>query len=99
MARFALLLVVLAAGPGGVAADAIKTDQKALQGKWRIVSFTFNGKKVPADSYKDLRLTIKGNKYLITQDGATASRTFRLDPTKKLKAMDVTYDDGPNKGK
>ena len=99
MARGALLWVILPVSCLCAAADEAKTDQEAVQGKWRIVSFIFNGQPMAEDTYKDLRLEIKGDKYLITEGGATASRTFKLDPTKKPKAMDVTYDDGPNKGK
>jgi uncharacterized protein (TIGR03067 family) len=64
-----------------------------------VVSFVFDGQSRPADDYKDLRLEFKGDKYLITQGKETASRTLKLDPAKKPKAMDITYDDGPNKGK
>ena len=99
MARGALLCVVLPVSCMAAAADGAKADQEAIQGKWVIVSFIFNGLPRTEDTYKDLRLEIKGDKYLITQGGETASRTFKLDPTRKPKAMDVTYDDGPNKGK
>jgi uncharacterized protein (TIGR03067 family) len=101
MARGALLgLMLPALWLAPAAEDATTTtDQAAIQGKWRIVSFTFNGQPRAEDTYKNLRLEIKGDKYLITDGGETASRTFSLDPTKKPKAMDVVYDDGPNKGK
>jgi uncharacterized protein (TIGR03067 family) len=80
-------------------ADEAKTDREAIQGKWVIASLTVNGQERSADTFKNLRLEIKGDKYIITQDGEAASRTFKLDPTKKPKAIDITYDDGPNKGK
>jgi uncharacterized protein (TIGR03067 family) len=99
MARGALLWVIFPVTCLAAAADEPKADQEAIQGKWVIVSFTVNGQPMAEDTYKDLRLEIKGDKYLITQGGETASRTFKLDPTRKPKAMDVTYDDGPNKGK
>lgn len=99
MAREALLLVIWPVFCVAVTVDEAKTDQEAIQGTWRIVSFIFDGQPRAEDTYKDLRLEIKGDKYLITEGGETASRTFKLDPTKKPKTMDVTYDDGPNKGK
>ena len=58
-----------------------------------------NGAKAPEERFKDIVLEIRDEKYLITQDGKTASRRLRLDPAKKPKAIDITYDDGPNKGK
>src|SRR5262245_65584155 len=41
----------------------------------------------------------KGTSTSLRRAARPASRTFKLDPAKKPKAMDVTYDDGPNKGK
>src|SRR5437867_2281585 len=99
MAPRILLLVIVAVSCTATAADDVKTDQDAMQGKWVVASFTFDGKPRPEDYYKDLRLEIKGDKYLITQGDEIASRTFKLDPAKKPKTMDITYDDGPNKGK
>lgn len=81
------------------ASRQVHADQQAIQGKWVIESFSYNGRNLPADDFKNVQLEIRGNKNLILQDGGVASRTFRLDPAKKPKAMDITYDDGPNKGK
>ncbi len=99
MARGALLWLILPVSCLTAAADEAKTDQVAVQGTWRIVSFVYNGQPRAEHTYKALRLEIKGDKYLITEGGETASRTFKLDPMKKPKTMDITYDDGPNKGK
>jgi uncharacterized protein (TIGR03067 family) len=94
-----MLFGVLAISVLGMANKDAKEDIKAMQGKWRVMSLTSNGEEQPAEELQDLRLEIKGNKYLITYRGEPASRTFKLYPTKKPKAMDITYDDGPNKGK
>ena len=99
MTKYTLLTVILAVLPAGAAADEAKADQDAMQGKWVIASFTRDGQQQPKDTYQNLELLIKGDKYIVTQDGEAASRTFKLDPLKNPKAMDVTYDAGPNKGK
>jgi uncharacterized protein (TIGR03067 family) len=93
------LLVISAVSLLATGGNGAKEDLEAMQGKWRVMSLTTNGEEQPAEELKDLRLEIKGNKYLITYRGETVSRTFKLQPTKKPKAMDITYDDGPNKGK
>jgi uncharacterized protein (TIGR03067 family) len=85
-----LFFVALAAWPVAAAADEAKTDQDAMKGKWVIASLTVDGQQRSANTYKNLRLEIKRNKYLITQDGERASRTFKLDPTQKPKAIDIT---------
>ena len=97
MIRCALLFVVLAAS--AVADDEVKTDLQTMQGKWKMAALTVNGRQQSDDYFNDLSLEIKGDKYLITYNGETASRTFKIDPAKKPKEMDITYDDGPNKGK
>ena len=60
---------------------------------------TVNGEERSPDTFKNLRLEIKGDKYIITQDGEVALRNFKIDPTRTPKAIDITYGDGPNKGK
>ncbi len=89
----ALLLVSLAARTG--AADGDKTE---LEGVWIQVAVEMNGeKKEPA---KDTKLTVTGNKYVLKAgDKVFAEATFKLDPSKKPKAVDATYLSGPRKGK
>jgi uncharacterized protein (TIGR03067 family) len=99
MTKRAVLFVVWAAWSVAAVADEAKTDRETIQGKWAIASLTVNGEVRSADTFKDLRLEIKGDKYIITQEGEAAFRTFKLDPTRKPKAIDITYGDGPNKGK
>jgi RNA polymerase sigma-70 factor (ECF subfamily) len=99
MTRCVLLFVGLSAWSAAVTGGEVKADREVMQGQWVIASFIFNGEERPRDTFKDLGLEIKGDKYLIKQGGETALRTFRLDPAKTPKAMDITYDDGPNKGK
>jgi len=99
MNRPALALTVLIVSAIAVPAGDGKADLDALQGQWVITSFVFDGAKRPEDYYKTLRLEIKGDQYIITVDGETALRTIKLDATKAPKWIDVTYADGPNKGK
>ena len=56
-------------------------------------SLTSNGKVNPGQNYP--KLTIKGNEYTWSPGGGG---TFKIDPTKKLKEIDVTYTEGPEKG-
>jgi uncharacterized protein (TIGR03067 family) len=74
-----------------------KADQ--FEGTWSIVSLELNGKKLPEDEIKGGQVTVQGNGYTTKFGGRTFKGTFKTDPTKKPKALDVTPADGPNAGK
>ena len=98
MAAWAISSVVLLAG-GDISA-AIKKDKAALQGVWKVTASESKGEKVPAEDVKDLYLLFKGDAILIREGGKTAENfTFLLDPTKKVKEIDVTLKVGPQKGR
>src|SRR4051812_11803493 len=54
-----------------------------------------NGEEVPAKRLKGATLTIRGDKYVVKAKGTTHETTFKLDPTKKPKAIDMWFPDGP----
>ena len=70
-------------------------DLKALQGEWQAVELIGQGKKATEEEVKQFRLVIKGNDLSI----GNRKSTFKIDPTKSPKAIDVTPLDGPQKGK
>jgi uncharacterized protein (TIGR03067 family) len=90
-----LALVLIAAGctsalGADVTKNAAKKDLEALQGEWRLVSATRDGKTMPADAVKVMRCTIKGDKFTITRDGkAVEAGAVRLDAARKPKAIDL----------
>src|SRR5258708_7818251 len=78
-----LLAALLAAAPPMTKSDANEGDLKRLQGKWRIVSITDNGKKQAISEVQ--YWTIKGKKILYSDD----HDEFELDADKKPKFIDV----------
>lgn len=100
MRRHALLVLVagllLGASPKD---DASKADLEKMQGNWKMTSLTVNGMEAPAEKVQAIRLTVKGDKYTVKVDNRTIELTFKLDAGKKPKTVDLTYDDGDNKGK
>ena len=96
------VLVVLAAGlllgadnPKGEA----KKDQDKLQGEWTLESGTREGTEIPEDIAKSLKRTIKDDGFSVTRDGQALNKgTFKLDPSKKPKAIDFITTEGPGKG-
>jgi uncharacterized protein (TIGR03067 family) len=87
-----------------IAADPAKNDpaQKDLekfQGAWVGGSAEMNGDKLSDDDLKTLKLVIKGNRYTVTIGDMSEEGTFKLDPTRNPKAIDLSPSSGANKGK
>lgn len=82
-----------------VAADAPKGDD-SLQGAWRLIGGETDGKALTKKQLKGGKLAVKGDHYTVTlADKGTVKGTEKVDPTKAPKTMDITDDNGPNKGK
>jgi uncharacterized protein (TIGR03067 family) len=95
-----LVLVLIAAACTSVLGadqtkDAARNDLEALQGEWKLVSATRDGKTMPADDVKVMKCTIKGDKFTITRDGkAVEAGAVKLDAAKKPKEIDLPLGDG-----
>ena len=84
---------------GEPAKDGAAEDLKKLQGTWVMDELEINSRQVPQEKLKDTTLTIKGDKYIIKVKGKTYETTFKLDPSKDPKAIDMFFPDGPNEPK
>jgi uncharacterized protein (TIGR03067 family) len=96
----ALLVAVVALG---IAADkkddAVKAEQKSIEGSWALESGVVNGNKVPDNQVKDYRMIRKGDQATFQRGKETIHGTHTIDPTAKPKTVDITPKDGPNKDK
>jgi len=79
--------------------DATRKEIKDFQGTWKWVSLEMDGKKLPLDAFKDGMLVITGDKFTTSLVEGTSHGTFKVDVSKKPKTIDVTFEDGPDKGK
>jgi uncharacterized protein (TIGR03067 family) len=81
--------------------DKLKKEIAKFQGSWTTVSILRNGEDaVPEEGLKQLVLVIEGDKRIIKNGEEVVSRgTYKLDPTKKPKAIDITVAEGPLQGK
>jgi uncharacterized protein (TIGR03067 family) len=98
------LFLIVATG-ALLAADAPKKDDPAkkeldkFQGTWIVVSVEDRfGKRNAEDTKQVVKLTIKGNKFTMNDGEGTLTGTFKLDPTKKPKTVDVTITEGFGQG-
>jgi uncharacterized protein (TIGR03067 family) len=102
MRRYSLLVLPLALllVAGAPKDDQSKKDLKQFEGTWKIVSVEQDGKKLADDSFKDIRMVVKGNQYAVKRGNRTAEQgTFKIDATKKPRTIDVTPTEGEGKGK
>lgn len=75
----------------------VKTDEKALQGTWVVVSGLRKGK--PCEDVKDARFIFKNNSVSIRRAGeADTKMTYRLDASKSPRTIDVTAEGRVNQG-
>jgi uncharacterized protein (TIGR03067 family) len=73
---------------------------KALEGEWVVVGLEADGRKASADEMKGMRWTVRGTEITGTDpDGGGGKMSFRLDPGKSPKEIDLTPLDGREKGK
>jgi uncharacterized protein (TIGR03067 family) len=75
---------------GAYAGDE-KGDLEKFQGKWTVVSLVEEGKAVPAAELAGFEITIEKDIYTATEKGEVVAKyRFKLDPTKKPAAVDLT---------
>ena len=101
-----LLLTVLAATflaattvwPADEGAAAAK-EYARFEGTWRFASIEAEGMKLPTEQLKDTRMVLKGNRFTVKEGDVTYKGTFKVDVAKNPKQIDVTFTEGPEKGK
>jgi uncharacterized protein (TIGR03067 family) len=89
-------LVRAAEAPG----DAAQKEYARFTGTWRFESVEAEGKLVPLEGFfRDFRMRLKGNTFAVDEGGGTTHGTYKVDLSKKPKQIDITFTDGPEKGK
>jgi uncharacterized protein (TIGR03067 family) len=87
-----LLISTVAVSLGAAPADGDPSDKDRVQGAWRVVSATIAGKKASAEELKELQkdpMVFRGDKLVGRYEA-----TFKLDPDKKPREIDVTTGSG-----
>jgi uncharacterized protein (TIGR03067 family) len=80
--------------------ETVAKDLQAFQGTWRLSSKEVDGKKFSDEEVKGVIGTSDGSgRFSVRRGGKVIGEgTMKLDPTKKPKAIDVTYTAGERKG-
>jgi uncharacterized protein (TIGR03067 family) len=88
-----LIVVGLMASRESKADDA----KNELEGTWVMVSVERDGREIRPQT--NLKMIYTGDKFVLKAgDDVVVAGTVKLDTTKKPKAVDTTYTEGPNTG-
>jgi uncharacterized protein (TIGR03067 family) len=99
MRRFIVVAVAVVSLAVSGAAWGADNDKEQFQGVWKIVSVEIDGQNLPMEALKGAQLVVKGECYSFTLGDTHLEFTFKLDPVKKPKEIDLTVTEGPEKGK
>jgi uncharacterized protein (TIGR03067 family) len=94
--RWVLVALVLGVG---VAHGSAPQGAEPLQGTWEGVEFKVNGQALPQDTLKKIRVVITADRLTFTGLDTPREFTFKVDPSKKPAAIDMTALNGPYKDK
>jgi uncharacterized protein (TIGR03067 family) len=95
MKRLACFLTVALVTSAFAADEKTKTDQEMIQGTWEVVSAESNGK---AADFVGMKFVFTKDLWKMHKDGQDAIAVeYKLDPTKKPKAIDTSHELDPGK--
>jgi uncharacterized protein (TIGR03067 family) len=78
--------------------DAVKKEQGKLQGTWSPVAQEVNGERLEKDKLKKHTLIFDGDKLTIKEEAKSREHSFKLDPSKAPKTIDITDKQGDATG-
>jgi uncharacterized protein (TIGR03067 family) len=78
---------------------SVAAELKRFEGTWRYESTVVEGRRLPADPGKGLRLVLKGDRFTMTDARGAQRGTFLVNPSVTPRTIDVTFADGPQAGR
>jgi uncharacterized protein (TIGR03067 family) len=81
--------------------EAVAAELSKFQGTWQLVSSETDGKIMPEEQAKKIRVIIEGDHHTVTFDGKPLAGNvkFTLDPTTTPKSTEDSLEREPHKGK
>jgi uncharacterized protein (TIGR03067 family) len=79
--------------------EATAKEYARFEGTWKFVSLEIGGKKMPVEALQDSRLALKGDHFEMTTPDGVVKGKFTFNLQTKPKQIDITFADGPQKGK
>lgn len=105
LSRLGVLLLFLAAAaagarggePPGPDDPAVRAELERFQGIWTLESMEVDGKKVPDDQIRGWLLVIEGDQYNPGSGQLSIEYSFRINPARNPKGIDLIPHEGSNK--
>jgi uncharacterized protein (TIGR03067 family) len=95
---FLLLSMVLGFSAVALAGGDAAGERKKLQGTWKIVAGNEAGKTLPPARVKGTKMVVAGDNMAVYEQDTKRDMTFKLDPTKDPKTINMTITQGKGKG-
>src|SRR5262249_7687333 len=86
------------APPVSASERGMKKAIEKLQGTWEVVSLEIEGRPMGESGFRGSRIVVKGDTFATCSMGATYRGTLRVDAAKKPGALDLLFEEGPEKG-
>ena len=78
---------------------AVKKEREQFQGVWTVESMELDGKPLPEEKRKKIKLTIKGEDFSFDNGAGAEPGLYKIDPTKDPKELNIVITEGNDKGK
>jgi uncharacterized protein (TIGR03067 family) len=100
LAALCLLLSPLAAHAFQTAEERVKREEEKLSGTWEVVRVEADGQALPPKQFRGLKMTFKAGKFTAQMgQGEKQEGTYKIDPTKNPKRIDISRKNGPPAGR
>lgn len=91
--RCFIMLAVAGTIAAQAADDEGKKEREKFKGLWRVTAFETNGKELDADLIKRFEWIFENDKVTVKANAQERTSTFTVDPSKKLKTIDLVWKD------
>lgn len=78
--------------------NAVAEETRKLQGRWSVVESVDSGFKTPDEELKRRRIVIEGDRITLHIGNDKHEASFKIDPSKRMKEIDLTATTGIEKG-
>jgi uncharacterized protein (TIGR03067 family) len=93
-------IVLTALASTSLADEAAEEESRKLEGTWKFVSLMSDGQEAPKEVIEKWRWSVRGDEITWGDPIQGETKTsFKIDPSKSPKAIEITALDGKTKGK
>ena len=77
----------------------VNDELRRFEGSWQFESLIVEGRDVPIEALKEIRLVLRGNTFETVEPKVTYKGTFTPNLSVTPKTMDMAFTEGPEAGK